>query len=71
MATYSIHNEYKLHGVICQLRGEGFRAFSELWEGKNVLCTDASLSIIAVCSGDGLWASRLFSGLPCESCVIV
>ena len=64
MKTYSVTNPHKLASVIRILRGEGFAAFAETSNGRAVLCTDARLSMIAICSGDGLWARVLKHGLP-------
>lgn len=64
MATYKTHNDHKINNVVRQLLGEGCRAWTENHNGQPVLCTDASVGLIGICAGNGLWAERLFDGLP-------
>jgi hypothetical protein len=64
MATYSICNAAILPSVIRELRSEGFRAWGEMDNGADVLCTNANPGMIALCAGHGLWATRLYEGLP-------
>jgi len=70
MKTYKVSNDHKMYSVITQLRSEGFRAWSEIYLGEQVLCTDAGIGIIGICSGNGLWAEKLFEGIPTKSCII-
>ena len=62
--TYTVNNAAILSGVVRLLRMEGARAWAEFDMGVDVLCTNASPSLIAMCAGDGLWVSQQMDGLP-------
>jgi hypothetical protein len=64
MNTWMTCNDNKIDSVIRILRSENCRAWEETYNNRRVICTDASLALIAFCSGDGLWATKLFCGLP-------
>ena len=64
MKTYTVNNVAILTGIVRLLRIEGARAWSESDGGIDVLCTNASRGLIAMCAGDGLWLSGEMDGLP-------
>ena len=53
-----------LPAVVRLLRLNGARAWQETAYGADVLCTDASRSLIGICCGSGVWITSEHGGLP-------
>ena len=64
MKTYCVSVPELLPAVVRLLRREGARAWQETACGADVLCTDASRSLIGICCGSGVWISSEADGLP-------
>ena len=64
MKTYGVVVPNLLPTVVRLLRREGARAWQETVCGADVLCTDASRTLIGICCGSGVWISSETDGLP-------
>ena len=64
MKTYHVVVTELLPTVVRLLRREGARAWQETVCGADVLCTDASRTLIGICCGSGVWISSETDGLP-------
>lgn len=64
MKTYCVIVPELLPAVVRLLRLNGARAWQETACGADVLCTDASRSLIGICCGSGVWITSEHGGLP-------
>ena len=64
MKTYRVIVPELLPAVVRLLRLNGARAWQETVCGSEVLCTDASRTLIGICCGSGVWITSEHGGLP-------
>ncbi len=64
MKTYRLIVPELLPAVVRLLRLNGARAWQETAFGSEVLCSDASRTLIGICCGSGVWITSEHGGLP-------